>query len=278
MFEDKILNKKSRTEGLSNGVNIPLLGMGTWGMGGKYKKDPSNIDESVKILRAGLDMGIKLIDVAELYGLGLTEEIVGEAIAGYAREDIFIISKVWKTNLRYDDVLKAMQGSLERLKTDYVDFYLIHWPSEEIPLSETMRAMERLADEGLARDIGVSNFSVELLKEAQSHLKHAKIAANQIEYSLIERSAEKDVIPYCKENGIKVIAYRPLARGNIASSQNKALEALAQKYNKTPAQIALNWITSKEIVAIPKAGSIAHLRENCGALGWKMSEADYIAL
>ena len=254
------------------------MGMGTWGMGGKYEKDPSNVDESVKILRAGLNMGIKLIDVAELYGQGLTEEIVGEAIAGRAREDIFIISKVWKTNLRYDDVLKAMQGSLERLKTDYVDFYLIHWPSEEIPLSETMRAMERLADEGLARDIGVSNFSVELLKEAQSHLKHAKIAANQIEYSLIERSAEKDVIPYCKENGIKVIAYRPLARGNIASSQNKALEALAQKYNKTPAQIALNWITSKEIVAIPKAGSIEHLRENYGALGWKMNEADYIAL
>ena len=259
-------------------MDIPLLGMGTWGMGGKYEKDPSNFDESVKILRAGLDMGIKLIDVAELYGQGLTEEIVGEAIAGYAREDIFIISKVWKTNLRYDDVLKAMQGSLERLKTDYVDFYLIHWPSEDIPLAETMRAMEELADKGFARNIGVSNFSVELLKEAQSHLKRAKIAANQIEYNLIERSAEKDVIPYCKENGIKVIAYRPLARGNIASSQNKALEALAQKYNKTPAQIALNWITSKEIVAIPKAGSIAHLRENCGALGWKMSEADYIAL
>ena len=254
------------------------MGMGTWGMGGKYERDSSNFDESVKILRAGLDMGIKLIDVAELYGLGLTEEIVGEAIAGFARKDIFIISKVWKTNLRHDDVLKAMQGSLERLKTDYVDFYLIHWPSEDIPLAETMRAMEELADKGFARNIGVSNFSVELLKEAQSHLKRAKIAANQVEYNLIERSAEKDVIPYCKENGIKVIAYRPLARGNIASSQNKALEALAQKYNKTPAQIALNWITSKEIVAIPKAGSIAHLRENCGALGWKMNEADYIAL
>ena len=254
------------------------MGMGTWGMGGKYEKDPSNVDESVKILRAGLNMGIKLIDVAELYGQGLTEEIVGEAIAGRAREDIFNISKVWKSNLRYDDVLKAMRGSLERLKTDYVDLYLIHWPSEEIPLDETMRAMERLAGEGLARNIGVSNFSVELLKEAQSHLKRVKIAANQIEYSLTERSAEKEIIPYCQKNGIKVVAYRPLARGSLAGSQNKALETLALKYNKTPVQVALNWIISKGIVVIPKSGSVAHLRENQGALGWSLDEADRIAL
>lgn len=247
-------------------------------MGGKFEKDPSNFDESIKILRSGLDMGIKLIDVAEIYGQGLTEEIVGEAISGYDRKDIFIISKVWKTNLRYGDVLKAMQGSLKRLKTDYIDLYLVHWPNDEIPLSETMRAMEHLADEGLARNIGVSNFSVELLKEAQSHLNHSKIAANQIEYSFVERSAEKDIIPYCRANGLKVIAYRPLARGILAESQNKKLAELAEKYDKTPAQVALNWIISQDIAVIPKAGSIAHLQENLGALGWKLDENDLIAL
>lgn len=259
-------------------MEMPLLGMGTWGMGGKYERDPSNAKESVEILKAGLDLGIRLIDVAELYGGGLTEEIVSEAIKDYKREDIFIISKVWKDNLRYEDVLKAIQGSLKRLKTGYIDLYLVHWPNDEIPLSETMRAMEYLADEGLARYIGVSNFSVELLKEAQNRLDHAKIAANQIEYNLIERSAEKDIIPYCQKNGIKVIAYRPLARGGLAGSENKTLEALAQKYNKTPAQIALNWIIFKDIVAIPKAGSIAHLKENYGALGWSLEAEDVIAL
>lgn len=247
-------------------------------MGGKFEKDPSNIKESVEVLRAGLDLGIKLIDVAEIYGQGLTEEIVGEAIKNYERKNVFIISKVWKTNLRYGDVLKAMRGSLKRLKTDYVDLYLVHWPNDEIPLAETMRAMEHLSDEGLAHYIGVSNFSVELLKEAQSHLDRAKIAANQIEYNLIERSAEKYIIPYCQKNGIKVIAYRPLARGGLAGSQNEAIEALAKKYGKTTAQVALNWIISKEIVAIPKAGSIAHLRENYGALGWSLDAYDRIAL
>ena len=138
--------------------------------------------------------------------------------------------------------------------------------------------MDELADKGFARRLGVSNFSVELMKEAQGRLDHAKIAASQIEYNLIERSAEKDIIPFCQKNGIKVIAYRPLARGGLANSQNKVLEALAEKYHKTPAQIALNWITSKDIAAIPKAGSIAHLRENYGALEWRMSEEDYIAL
>lgn len=259
-------------------MEMPLLGMGTWGMGGKWEKDSSNIKESVEILRAGLDVGIRLIDVAELYGEGMTEEIVGEAIQGYKREEIFIISKVWKIHLRYDDVLKAAEGSLKRLRTDYIDLYLVHWPNEEVPLKETMKAMEYLADKGLAHHIGVSNFSVALMKEAQKYLEHTKLAANEVEYNLIERSVEQDIIPYCRANNIQVIAYRPLAKGKLAEEHNELLRNLAKKYDKTPVQVALNWTMSKGIVAIPRASSVEHLKENYGALGWSLDAEDIESL
>lgn len=255
-----------------------MLGMGTWGMGGKWEQDPSNVKESIEVLRSGLDMGFRLIDTAELYGEGLTEKIVGEAIKRYKREDIFLISKVWKTNLHYADVLRAAGGSLKRLRTDYIDLYLVHWLSDDVPLEETMRAMEFLVDEGLVRSVGVSNFSTRLIKEAQKYLNHTKLAANQIEYNLIERSAEKDTISHCQANDIKVIAHRPLAKGKLAAEQSELLKNLAQKYNKTPIQVALNWLISQDIVAIPKAGSVEHLKENYGALGWKFYDDDMALL
>lgn len=255
-------------------MNIPLLGMGTWGMGGKYERDESNIEQSVSILKQGLDLGIKLIDTAELYGEGLTEEIVGRAIKGRRREGVFIITKVWKTNLRYPDVLAAAEKSLGRLGTDYIDLYLIHWPNEEVPLSETMKAFEDLIASKKVRHIGVSNFSAALMKEAQSHLRKTVLSANQIEYSLLERSAEKEVIPFCKENGIQVIAHRPLAKGRMALEQNELLVALSKKYQKTPIQIALNWLISQNIIVIPKTSNNKHLEEICGAVGWKLEEDD----
>ncbi|MDP3935053.1 MAG: aldo/keto reductase [Candidatus Giovannonibacteria bacterium] len=257
-------------------TSMPLLGMGTKGMGGgKYGQDFSNVDASVAVLKLGFDLGIKLVDVAELYADGLGEEIVGRAMKDYPRGDIFIISKVWKTNLKYDEVLRALKGSLARLKTDYIDLYLIHYPSEEgVPLTETMRAMESLLDDGLIKNIGVSNFDVALTEEAQKNLKHGRISANQIEYSLTQRSAEKDIIPFCKNHGIKVIAYRPLARGTLSAAGSKAVDVLVKKYQKTPAQIALNWIISQDMVAIPGALKPEHIKENSGALGWKMAQED----
>lgn len=254
--------------------SIPLLGMGTWGMGGKFERDPINTDESVKALRYGLSLGINCIDVAERYGEGLTEEIVGEAISQVNRADVYVISKVWKTNLRYNDVLKAADGSLKRLKSDYIDLYLIHWPNKEIPIKETMEAMEYLLEQKKIRAIGLSNFSTELMKEAQSHLEHAKIAANQIEYNLGARAAESNIIPYCKQNDIRVIAYRPLAKGTLASSSSQIQDGLAKKYNKTPNQIALNWLISQGITAIPKSSDRGHLKENAGALGWQLDTKD----
>ncbi len=245
-------------------------------MGGKFERDPSNADESAELLRYGFDLGFRLVDVAERYGEGLTEEIVGRALAGRAREEFFVISKVWKDHLRYDEVSRAAERSLRRLGTGYIDLYLIHWPSPEVPLAETMRALEELVARSLVRAIGVSNFDVPLMEEAQSHLRHTSLAANEVEYNLSVRSAEAEVIPFCKTHGIQFIAYRPFAKGALArtSLAEQKVRWLAEKYHKTPAQIALNWIIRQGITAIPKAGSRAHLEENWGAHGWKMTDED----
>lgn len=259
-------------------LSIPLLGLGTWGMGGKFERDKSNQQESLGALRYGLHLGFRLIDTAEVYGQGLAEEIVGEAIQNIPRQEIFLVSKVWKDHLRPDDVIAAAKQSLKRLGTDYIDLYLVHWPSDTIPLSETMPAMEELVKQGLVRHIGVSNFTVPLLEEAIRYLTSATIVANEIEYNLATRAAEKDVIPFCKNHDIKIIAHRPLAKGLLSASDNTLVNALAKKYQKTLTQIALNWLISQDIVAIPKAGSKAHLEENWEAIGWKMEDADITAL
>ncbi len=251
----------------------PHLGMGTWGMGGTWERDPANIDASIEALRLGLSLGLRIIDVAELYGRGLSEEIVGRAVAEH-RPDAYIISKVWKTHLRYEDVLRAADSSLERLGTDYIDLYLVHWPNADVPLSETMRAMEKLVDDKMVRAIGVSNFTPELMEEAQGHLKHTTLTANEIEYNLHARDAEQGIIPYCRAHDIDIIAYRPLAKGALARHTNSVLDELAKKYGKTHNQIVLNWITSQNMIAIPKSSNLAHIKENAGALNWNLEPDD----
>ncbi|PIQ69040.1 MAG: aldo/keto reductase [Candidatus Taylorbacteria bacterium CG11_big_fil_rev_8_21_14_0_20_46_11] len=255
-------------------MELPLFGMGTWGMGGKYEKDPTNVEESVDVLTYGFDLGVKLVDVAELYGEGLSEEIVGRAIKGRRREDIYIISKVWKDNLRQSDVRKAVEGSLKRLGTDYIDLYLVHSPNPEIPLRETMEAMEGLVEDGLVKRIGVSNFSVPLVEEARSYLKDTTLYANQIEYNFSVRSPEKDVLPFSKKEGMHIIAHRPFSKGKFFTESMEVFRLLSQKYQKTPAQIVLNWIMEKGITVIPKAGSKEHLKENFGSIGWSLSPED----
>lgn len=221
------------------------------------------------------------IDTAEIYGGGHSEELVGEAIKGFDRSKLFITTKVARRNCAYEDVLKAMDASLKRLGTDYVDLYLIHAPNEEISIAETMKAMNVLVREGKTRLIGVSNFTVEQIRAAQKHSEN-RIVANQIEYSLAVRNnemftpdAEAELIPYCQENNILIIAYRPLSKGGLLQSENILIDELALKYQKTPAQIAINWLISKKsIVAIPKASSARHIEENLGAMGWEMEPAD----
>ena len=253
---------------------LPLLGMGTWGMGGKFERDESNVNESITALQYGLEHGITMIDVAEIYGEGLSEEIVGEAIKNRDRQDVYIVSKVWKENLHHNDVLRACEGSLTRLKTDYIDLYLVHWPNPLISLKETMGALEQLYDEGKIRAIGVSNFTPELLEEGQSYLHHAHISVHQFEYNLTHHEADVGIIPYCHTNNITLMGYRPYAKGKLTESISALVEKLGQKYKKTANQITLNWVISQGISAIPKSSSTAHLNENIGALGWNLSQED----
>jgi len=238
--------------------------------------------DAVKALKLGLDLGIRFIDTAEMYARGHSEEVVAEAVA-QDRESVFIASKVSPENLSYDNVLRSCESSLRRLKTSYVDLYQVHWPNTQIPIKETMRAMEKLTAEGKIRYVGVSNFSKKQTREAQEALSRMSLAANQVEYSLTERSIESELLPYCASEHVTVIAYTPLGRGRIAEGGRdgrwRTLDAIAIKYAKTRAQIALNWLIAKEpVVAIPKASNLEHVRENAGAVGWRLSSADHETL
>ncbi len=262
---------------------IAAIGLGTWRIGGDMTPDYSADKQAIEAIRYAVRLGMNHIDTAEIYGGGHAEELVGEAVKEFRRDEVFITSKVWHTNLKYDDVLKACERSLRRLRTSYIDLYLIHWPNPSIPLSETMRALERLHDEGKIRYIGVSNFTADLVEEARSYLSHADIVANQVEYSLYERSIERDLMPYCSETGVTVIAYSPLGHGRIhrelssrLDKRMRALREVAERYSKTPIQVALNWVIWHEhVIAIPKSTRREHLEENAGAAGWRLDERDY---
>jgi len=279
-------SKKAKVEmefaGLTHNVEIPVLGLGTWDMGGQFMPDTTRDQEEIGAIKAAIRLGMTHIDTAEMYGRGHSEELVGEAIAEFKREDLFITSKVSPEHLRYDDVIAAATASLRRLKTDSIDLYLVHIPNPRIPIQETMKAFDFLLQEGQIRFIGVSNFTAGRLREAQKYTQN-KIVANQIEYNLLIRNQsgeytsgmESTIIPYCQENDITVVAYRPLARGILARPGFKILDDLAEKYNKTPAQIAINWLISKRgIITIPKATNIAHLKENLGGIGWRLEQED----
>jgi len=261
---------------LAEGVRIPVIGLGTWGMGGGRTPDSSNDEEDIAAMRAGIDLGMTHIDTAEMYGSGHAEELVGEAIEPYDRRTLFITTKVWRTHLRYDDLVSSMEASLGRLGVDHVDLYLIHWPNPEVPLRETMRALEHCVDEGYTRFIGVSNFPAPLVGEAQTHLKDHRLVADQVEYNLVEQSPRKELLPHCREHGVTLIAYTPLAKGRLAKPGNTVLDSIAEKHGKTQSQVALNWLISQEkVVAIPKASRIEHLKDNAGSTGWRLIEEDF---
>lgn len=253
--------------------------MGTWGIGGFSNPDPSRDAQAVEAVRRGLELGLALIDTAEMYGRGHTEEVVAEIIAGI-REQVFLATKVSADNLSYHSVLKACDASLKRLGTSYIDLYQIHWPNKRYPISKTMRAMERLVREGKGRFIGVSNFSVAETREAQEALSKTDLASNQVEYSILDREIEADLLPYCQRRRITVIAYTPIAKARILrGTAAHILGEFAMKYGKTPVQVALNWlITKSNVVAIPKASNVVHVEENAEAVGWRMTKEDYVKL
>jgi diketogulonate reductase-like aldo/keto reductase len=241
-------------------VSLPEIGMGTWDYHG-----------GAGLLRKGLEAGALFIDTAESYG---TETVVGEAIRGL-RERVFIATKVSPQNFRGDDLRKSVEASLRRLGIDTIDLMQLHEPNPAIPIEETMRALSDLVDAGKIRFCGVSNFSVAELQAAQKALGKYPIVSNQVRYNLIDRTIEKDLLPYCQANGITVIAYSPLARGlsRITDCDPTGIIAeVARTTGKAPAQIVLNWCICKDgAVAIPKGNSEAHILENCGASGWRLS-------
>ncbi|HKM76313.1 MAG TPA: aldo/keto reductase [Candidatus Bathyarchaeia archaeon] len=260
----------------TTGVQIPVLGLGTWGIGGLMSSNSENDEIGIQAIRLGLDLGMRFVDTAEMYGRGHSEEVVAEATKDQ-RESIFLATKVSAEHLAYDDVLRSCQASLKRLQTRYLDLYQVHWPNTRMPLSETMKAMEHLVDEGKVRHIGVSNFSVRQLSEAQEGLSKIRIVSNQVEYSLTDRSIERDLLPFAEKEKITIIAYSPLARGQIPGQAHgdrwKILDQIARITCKTRSQVALNWLLLKPpVVAIPKASNLDHLRENSGSVGWSLTE------
>ena len=249
----------------TTGVLVPGIGLGTW-----------NYRGGIEPLRKGIELGAGLIDTAEGY---YTEEIVGESIKG-RRDKVFVATKVSGRHLSYDGVLKAAEQSLLRLNIDYIDLYQIHWPNPVYPIKKTMRAMEQLVDRGLIEYIGVSNFSVNEMIEAQASMRNYKIESNQVLYNLNYREIEIGLMPFCSEKDITILAYTPLDNGRLTSTSllrrgrgMNTLKQIANDVGKTLSQVALNWCISNNcVVAIPKSDRVSRTIENCGASGWRLSE------
>ena len=258
--------------------SIPVVGLGTWGIGGEMGPDASQDEAGIEALRLGLDLEMRFIDTAEMYGAGHSEEVVARALEG-RRDRVFVASKVSPRHFAYNDVLDAAKRSLKRLGLKQIDLYQLHWPSSKIPIAETMRAMEKLVSDGLTRHIGVSNFSVEQMKEAQQSLSHEKIVSNQVEFSLVDRSVEARILPYCQKESLTLIAYSPLGQGKIPrgrGSSFKVLDEIAAKLDKSRNQVALGWVLQHDsVVAIPKAADPEHVKENAEVADWKIDSEDY---
>jgi diketogulonate reductase-like aldo/keto reductase len=261
---------------LRDEVKVSSLGIGTYRMGEGRAAGTSSDEQDIEAIRLAIDLGMTHIDTAERYASGYSEEVVADAIEPYNRKDLFITTKVWHNHLNHEDLIGSMKRSLKRLRVDFVDLYLIHWPNPEVPLEDTMGALEFCAKEGYTRYIGVSNFSRGLIDEAQVYLDEHKLVANQVHYSLLAQEPGSNLLPYCIENDIILVAYTPLGRGTLAKPGNKVLDKLAEKYEKTQAQVSLNWLISQEnVLAIPKASNLDHIRDNAGAVGWNMTEDEY---
>ncbi len=246
---------------------VPAIGQGTWQMpeSGKARQ------EAIGSLQRGVELGMTHIDTAEMYGRA--EELIPVAISAVKREDIFLVSKVLPSNATYTGTISALERSLKRLKTDYLDCYLLHWRGN-VPLSETLAAMEKLEKDGKIRSFGVSNFDTEDLKEALNCLTSGKIACNQVLYNLDNRGIERKLIPMCIEHGIAVVGYTPY--GTVPGAHTRAyqdLQEIAQTMEATVRQLILAFLTRLDgTFTIPKASNLNHVEENAGALTLTLTE------
>lgn len=261
---------------LPDGREMRALGQGTWRMG----DDESKREAEIEALRTGLDCGLHVIDTAEMYGEGKSELLVGAAIQD-RREDVFLVSKVYPHNAGGDKLVEACEATLERLGTDYLDLYLLHWRGN-IPLEETVDGLEQLKADGKIRAWGVSNFDVDDMKELLSLPNGKRCAVNQVLYHLGSRGIEYDLLPFLEEQGIPAMAYSPLAEGSDVKEKifnDETVNRIATAYSATPAQILLAWtVRGGNVIAIPKAGQKAHVEENGAALLLNLNEDDFKAL
>lgn len=254
---------------LLSGKEVPVLGQGSWKMG----EDSAKRLSEIAALRLGLDLGMTLIDTAEMYGQGGSEEVIAEAISG-RRADVFLVSKVYPHNSTRQGAVAACDRSLRRLKTDYLDLYLLHWRGSA-PLTETIDAFQSLKAAGKIRDYGVSNFDREDMEEAAAVPGGQAIATNQVLYNLMRRGVEWDLLPWCRQRKISIMAYSPIEQGRLSGK----VAALARRRGVTPVQVALAWLLHQEgVIVIPKASNQSHVRANRAALDLTLTDADLAEL
>ncbi|MEW1953419.1 aldo/keto reductase [Terrabacter sp. NPDC080008] len=256
---------------LPAGETIPVMGLGTWYLG----EDPARRDSELAALRLGIDIGLTLIDTAEMYGNGRAEALVGEAIAG-RRDEVFLVTKVLPSHASYADTIQACRQSLGRLGTDRLDLYLLHWRGQ-VPLEETVRAFEELVRLGMIRYWGVSNFDTQDMAELLSVPGGQAVQTNQVLYNLTRRGIEYDLLPALQRQGIPVMAYSPIEQGRLLD--HPAIITVANELEATPAQVALAWVMTRDGVnLIPRAGTHQHVLENRAAVGQRLTEQHLRAL
>ena len=228
----------------------------------------------VGAIKTGLEAGMTLVDTAEIYG---SESIVAEAVRQRKRDEVFLATKVWSNHLHRDALVRSFGKSLRRLGTSYIDLYQVHFPNGRVPIGETMGAMEELVREGKLMHVGVSNFDLRQLEEARSALPRTELSSVQLDYSLIHRDVERDILPYCDREGIALLAYYPVGHGKLTSDPR--LDGVCSRRGKTRSQVALRWLAEKSnVFPIPRASNYEHVSENVGASGWELDDSDGVEL
>jgi diketogulonate reductase-like aldo/keto reductase len=256
-----------RTTTLPLGEAVPVLGQGTWGMAeGKHSRD-----DEIAALRTGLDLGMTLIDTAEMYADGGAERLVADAIHA-RRDDVFIVTKVLPQNASRNGTIAACERSLRRLRTKWIDLYLLHWRGS-IPLQETLEAFDELIQLGKIRYWGVSNFDVSDMEEVFGLPGGSSVTTDQVLYNLTRRGIEFDLLPWCCERKIPIMAYSPIEQGRVL--EHPELQRIAKQHGAKPSQVALAWVLRQDkVIAIPRAGVPAHVRENRAALDVRLTKED----
>ena len=289
-----------------NGPKVSRIGIGVWQASDLWKGDD---DQIVRAIRRSHELGVNLVDTAEAYGNGHSEQVVGRALRDIGRDGFVVATKVHGANLRFDELQRAAAASMNRLGVKEIDLYQVHWPDpwEQIPLKQTMKALEKLQADGKNRAIGVSNFAVRDLEEARSHLSRTDIVSNQVRYNFLQREIEEEVLPYCRKNNIAILAYSPLAQGALTGKYDRGhvpkgdvrdenklfapkniqqiekitavLGSIARRHGRSVPQVALSWLMANQmVVPIPGAKNEAQAEENVGSTKHQLSNAELIEL